>query len=91
MPQVVGERTREPSGKGNRDLQQGRCGTCYDHGSPLGHQQSLHEVAHLPLPQGQHSGVLRVTLRATVPAEVVVSAVLVALAVGVVPLAVVGH
>mmetsp|Transcript_7418 Transcript_7418/g.21926 ORF Transcript_7418/g.21926 Transcript_7418/m.21926 type:complete len:249 (+) Transcript_7418:1433-2179(+) len=59
------------------------------HGGALRHQQGNHEVPHLPPAQRQHTLVTGVALDSTVPAEVVVGAVTVALPVGIVVLVVV--
>ena len=62
----------------------------HQHGHPLGQEQGGQEVALLAAAEGEHVGIVGVALDAAVPRPVVVGAVAVVLAVGLVVLAVVG-
>lgn len=69
----------------------GKQRTHEDHRHALGDHESEVQVAHLALAQRVHARVVGLALHAAVPGEVVVGAVAVALAVGIVVLLVVGH
>lgn len=62
-----------------------------DHGGALRHHEGQHHVAHLALPQSIDASIGSLSLLPAVPAEVVVGAVPILLAVCLVVLVVVGH
>ena len=69
----------------------GRELTHEDHGGALGHHEGQHHVAHLALAQSIDSSIISLPFLPTVPAEVVVGAIPVLLAIGIIVLVIVGH